>query len=337
MIPKPYKDVRYEWLSPSEESCDGKIRDDFGKSGWVDYPMLPETGKGGYEALELVFGMSVVRTTLEFSPEMLGQWLPLMTTHIEYTEPSFQAFTMRGLRGSVKEEFPPSHVAVSPGMDLFRHTERYCSTFTVDAGFSGEAHHVSLSRTVLNQLIGEAMGDLLLEELSIARAPDLTVRSIPLHVSHLLMAAMTPMLIGPTRNLYCQAKILEYLAALGEYVSADAKRLPMRSQRSKQRAQAIYDQLVACDGKLPTLIELAQQYGRSMKLLNEEFTAEFGRSIFGFMTEHRLEQAHAALVKSDVSIKQLAARLGYTHVSNFAIVFKRRYGYPPGSLRRKSN
>ena len=158
MIPKPYKDVRYEWLSPSEESCDGKIRDDFGKSGWVDYPMLPETGKGGYEALELVFGMSVVRTTLEFSPEMLGQWLPLMTTHIEYTEPSFQAFTMRGLRGSVKEEFPPSHVAVSPGMDLFRHTERYCSTFTVDAGFSGEAHHVSLSRTVLNQLIGEAMG-----------------------------------------------------------------------------------------------------------------------------------------------------------------------------------
>ena len=53
------------------------------------------------------------------------------------------------------------------------------------------------------------------------------------------------------------------------------------------------------------------------------------------MMKFRLAQAHSALVQSAVSIKQLAARLGYAHVSNFAIAFKRRYGYPPGSLRRK--
>jgi AraC-like DNA-binding protein len=331
----PYKEVRYEWLSPSGETRDDAIYDDFGEIGWVDYPMPTETGKGGYEALELVFGMSVVRTTLEFTTAMLGQWVPLMTTRIEFHEPSFQAFTLRGLRGSVKEEFPPSHVAASPGMDLFRHTERYCSTFTVDGGFSGEAHHVSLSRTVLNELIGEAMGDRLLAELSLTLPPALTVRAIPLHVSHLLMAAMTPTLTGPTRKLYCQAKVLEYLAALGDYVCSAAAISPERNERSKQRSQAIHDQLVNCEGRPPTLNELAQQYGRSAKLLNEEFAAEFGRSINGFMTEYRLEQAHAALAGSNISIKQLAARLGYAHVSNFALAFKRRYGYPPGSLRRK--
>lgn len=335
MNKQPYKNVRYEWLSPSGESLDGAIYDDFSEIGWIDYPMPPETGKGGYEVLELVYGMSVVRTTFEFSPAMLGQWVPLLTACIEYHEPSFQAMTQRGLRGSIKEEFPPCHVASSPGMDVFRHTERYCSTFTADGSFSGEAHHVSLSCTVLNQLIGEAMGDRLLSGLEIMKPPALTVRTIPLHISHLLMAAMTPTLIGSTRKLYCQAKILEYLAALGEYVCADPEALPERNSRSKERSQAICDQLMRSDGKLPTLDELAQQYGRSAKLLNEEFAAEFGRSIHGFMMEYRLDQAHAALAQSDLSIKQLAARLGYAHVSNFAIAFKRRYGYPPGSLRRK--
>jgi AraC-like DNA-binding protein len=335
MTKQPYKDVRYEWLTPSGEPLDGKEYDDFGETGWVDYPMHPETGKGGYEGLELVLGMSVVRTTLEFSPAMLGQWIPLMTTHIEFMEPSFQAFTQRGLHGSVKEDFPPRHVAVSPGMDLFRHTDRYCSTFTADGSFSGEAHHVSLSRRVLNQLIGEAMGDQLLAGLAITEPPALTVRPIPLHVSHLLMAAMTPTLTGPTRKLYCQAKILEYLSALFDFVCGSTTATPEHNPRARERVQAIHDQLMTCEGKPPTLDELARQYGRSAKLLNEEFAAEFGRSINGFMLEYRLDQAHAALAQSGVSIKQLAAKLGYAHVSNFAIAFKRRFGYPPGSLRQK--
>ena len=92
---------------------------------------------------------------------------------------------------------------------------------------------------------------------------------------------------------------------------------------------------MASDGKLPTLDELAKQHSRSAKLLNEEFSQEFGKSIFGFMADHRLKQSHAALQNSTVSIKQLAARLGYSHVNNFTIAFIRKFGYPPGSLRRK--
>jgi AraC-like DNA-binding protein len=335
MTTPPYKHVRYELLSPSGEAPGETTYDDFGEIGWVDYPMPAAVGQGGYEALDLVFGMTVVRSTITFSPAMQGQWVPLMAVNVDFNEPSFQAMTFRGLRGRVQEEFPPSHLAASPGMDLFRHTTRYGSTFTADGGFSGETHHVSLSRTVLNLLIGEAVSDQLLTVLGIVQPPALTMRAIPLHVSHLLMAALTPALIGPTRKLYCQAKVLEYLAALGDYVCADFGASPERNPRSKQRAQTISQQLMTCGGKPPTLDELARHYGRSAKLLNEEFAAEFGQSIPAFMMEFRLAQAHSALLQTPVSIKQLAARLGYAHVSNFAIAFKRRYGYPPGSLRRK--
>ena len=58
-------------------------------------------------------------------------------------------------------------------------------------------------------------------------------------------------------------------------------------------------------------------------------------AIYSFFTDHRLSQAHAALQQSKISIKQLDAMLGYAHVSNFTIAFKRKFGYPPGSLKRQ--
>jgi AraC-like DNA-binding protein len=45
-------------------------------------------------------------------------------------------------------------------------------------------------------------------------------------------------------------------------------------------------------------------------------------AIYSFFTDHRLSQAHAALQQSKISIKQLAARLGYADVSNFTIAFR---------------
>jgi len=335
MIESPYKNVVFSMLSTTGEAVAETTDDSFGEIGWVDYPIPPEVGKGGYEALELAMGMSLVRTTFEFSPAMAGQWLPLLETDAEYKEPSFQVMTFRGGRGSVKEDFPPSYLAFSPGMDLFRHTQHYRSAFAADGSFSGEAHHLSLSRTMLNQLIGAVLGDSLLARLSIAPLPSIAVRAVPLHVSQLLVNAISHLFVGQTRKLYCQAKLLEYLAALVHHVCGSTVGGPEPNQQAKQRARDIHDKMLAFEGRFPTLDELAQQYGRSAKLLNEEFEAEFGQSIYSFFTDHRLSQAHTALQHSEISIKQLAAKMGYGHVSNFTIAFKRKFGYPPGSVRKR--
>ena len=303
--------------------------------GWVDYPIPPEVGKGGYEVLEVALGMTLVRSVCEFSAAVAGQWLPFLQTEADFKEASFHTMTFRGIRGSVKEDFPPAHLALSPGMDLFRHTPQYRATYTADATFSGEVHHLALSRTMLNQLIGAALADSLLERLSIVALPSISVRAIPLHVSQFLVNAGSPLFTGQTRKLYCQAKMLEYLAALVQLVCGGPGDAPEPNQQAKQRARDIHDMLLTYEGKFPTLDELAKQYGRSAKLLNDEFCAEFGQSIYSFFTDHRLSQAHAVLQQSNTSIKQLAAKLGYTHVSNFTIAFKRKFGYPPGSMRRR--
>ena len=335
MIEPPYRKVVYAMLSASGEPLAGTTDYRLDAGGWVDYPIPPEVGKGGYEVLEVALVMTLVRSTCEYSAAVAGQWLPFLQTDADFKEASFHTMTFRGLRGSVKEDFPPAHLAVSHGMDLFRHTTRYRATYTADASFSGEAHHLAVSRTMLNQLIGAALVDSLFAHLSIAALPSITVRAVPLHVSQLLINAGSPLFTGQTRKLYCQAKLLEYLAALVQHVCGSPDDVPERNQQAKQRARDIHDALLVFEGKFPTLDELATQYGRSAKLLNDEFCAEFGQSIYGFFTDHRLSQAHAALQQSKVSIKQLAARLGYAHVSNFTIAFKRKFGYPPGSVRRR--
>ncbi len=335
MTDQPYKSVVFEWLSASGETIDGSEDRNFGESGWLDYQMPPELGKGGYEVLELALGMSLVRSSFQFSQAALGKMIPLMNVEVTFNEPSFQAMVLRGLRGSVKEAYPPAHLASSPGIDLFRHTTQYSSSFTVDASFSGELCHVSLGRGVMNKLIGDQLAEELLLKLEILRLPSISVTAIPLHISLHLFTAMTTKLTGAARKLYCQAKVLEYLAALVQHLGANIDELPEQNQKSRQRAQAIHAQLIASEGKLPTLEQLAGQYGRSAKLMNEEFADEFGKSIYTFMSDHRLLQAHAALERSEITIKQLASKLGYSHVNNFMIAFKRKFGYPPGSLRRK--
>lgn len=336
MTEQPFKSVTYAWLADGTENTSGTMGTDFGQPGWIPYPIPPEMGHGGYELIELSFGMSLVHSTLSFNPYATGQLLPVMDVDAEFREPAFQAMASRGFHGIVTEHLPPSRIEISPGNDLFRHTSRYRSNFTVDTSFSLEACHLSIACSVLERLIGAPDVATIFDKLAISDPPAIVVRAIPLHVSNLMMQAGSRGFTGSTRRLYCQAKILEYLAALIGHFST-AIPIPVEHRRkSVERTQAIRQQLISSEGRLPSLDELACQYGRSAKLLNEEFTQEFGKSIFAFANDHRLAEAHAALLQTDVPIKQIGARLGYAHVSNFTIAFKRRFGYSPGSLRRKS-
>lgn len=105
--------------------------------------------------------------------------------------------------------------------------------------------------------------------------------------------------------------------------------------KSAERARALHQQLTNARGKLPTVEELASQYGCSPRTLNSEFAAEYGQPVQSFIAEYRFSRAHAALQQTSVPMKVLASQLGYSHVNHFIGAFKKRFGYPPGSLRKQ--
>lgn len=107
--------------------------------------------------------------------------------------------------------------------------------------------------------------------------------------------------------------------------------------KSVERARALHQQLINTKGKLPTVEELASQYGCSIRTLNNEFAAEYGQPVQAFITEHRFNRAHTALQQTTVPMKVLASQLGYSHVNHFIVAFKKRFGYPPGTLRKQES
>ena len=97
----------------------------------------------------------------------------------------------------------------------------------------------------------------------------------------------------------------------------------------------MYEELSGLQGKMPTLDDLARQYGMSARVLNEEFRKVYGVSIFVYISELRLKEAHEALLQTDVPMKTMALNMGYSHVNHFISAFGKKFGYSPGSLRKR--
>jgi AraC-like DNA-binding protein len=139
-----------------------------------------------------------------------------------------------------------------------------------------------------------------------------------------------PGLNGPLRFLFIEGTVLQLLASM----AAAAGQLPVApgtalSPRERHAILEARERLLADMRTSPTLGELAASVGLSEKRLNLGFRAEFGTTVFNVLRNERLEHARVALEDASASLKQVAFRVGYNHVTNFINAFTARYGAPP--------
>jgi AraC-like DNA-binding protein len=85
-----------------------------------------------------------------------------------------------------------------------------------------------------------------------------------------------------------------------------------------------------------TVAELAAGAVTSRSLLDERFRQVLGRSPIRYLTEWRMHLAEDLLATSDITVFELARRVGYRSEEAFARAFKRERGVPPGEWRRAS-
>jgi AraC-like DNA-binding protein len=298
-------------------------------------PMPPEVGHGWIEMLHLALGMDVSRGIHHFTPDMAGRMAPFVELTAELTAPTL--CVQSALRGRVFLRDRRSNVDVlfGNGRDLFQNIDRLDMVPSLDASTNVEVTMLKIGAPVLDRLLGEESRQPLLAALGVAALPSARVIPVPAAIRALLHASLDTSLAGPMRKLHAQAKILEYICALVAHLAGqDREAYGLSPERALVRE--LRDELLALDGKVPTLDELADRHAMSAKTLNEAFKREYGASIFAFVAEQRLTQAHATVLETDLPMKRLADRLGYSHVNHFITAFKRKFGYPPGSLRRKS-
>lgn len=86
----------------------------------------------------------------------------------------------------------------------------------------------------------------------------------------------------------------------------------------------------------PSLRDFALQLGTNEFKLKYGFRELYGTSVHRFLMNERFRKAQMMIQFSDQSLKSIANRNGFKSFSHFSRSFKKRYGYAPSALRKKS-
>jgi len=84
-----------------------------------------------------------------------------------------------------------------------------------------------------------------------------------------------------------------------------------------------------------TVEKLGRQVGLSRSALAERFSDVMGEPIFGFLTRWRLQVAAEFLLTTPRSIESIAHDAGYESAGAFSAAFKRVFGKPPSTWRKR--
>jgi AraC-like DNA-binding protein len=124
-------------------------------------------------------------------------------------------------------------------------------------------------------------------------------------------------------------ELLERLLDLGR-PRQDFTRFFLRAQRFAPVLKRISRDY----GRPLAVAELAAAAALSPSRFQAAFRAVFGLSPMAYVRQHRLEQGRLLLSSSDLTVAQVANRVGYRDAFHFSRHFKRRYGTSPLFFRR---
>ncbi len=299
-----------------------------------EIPMSPAEGRGWVEMLHLALGMHLSRGTHHFTQAMAGRWLPFAQIAMELPEDSLAVQSARSGRVRLYERRVGSALTFGGEVSLFQHSDRLDCEPHLDGSSMVQVTVLVIGDSLLARLLGEPLASALVVGLGVLGVPSARVLTIPSAITASLYAALSTEQSGALRKLYAQSKVLEYLGRLTECMAGEHRAPPALPLVRRRRAEQLREELERAGAEVPGLDVLARRYHTSARTLNDDFKQVVGQSIFAFVTHRRLRQAHALLEETDVPLKQLSARLGYTHVNHFSTAFRRLFGYPPGSLRR---
>ncbi len=81
-----------------------------------------------------------------------------------------------------------------------------------------------------------------------------------------------------------------------------------------------------------TVGELAAQAGISAKRLKQVFPHETGLPVYSYLQEQRLVAANHMIACEGCSVTEAAFAVGYSSLSHFSALFRRRYGHSPSKI-----
>jgi AraC-like DNA-binding protein len=144
-------------------------------------------------------------------------------------------------------------------------------------------------------------------------------------------------LTGSLRQMYAEARAFELLTLSVQALLDAANGLDQREAgltagdiERLGSARAILERQFL---QPPTIAALARDVGMNEAKLMRAFKHIYGRTIFDFTQQLRMERAKKLLEVTELSVTEIALEVGYEYSSNFTTAFKRHFGITPKAAR----
>lgn len=134
-------------------------------------------------------------------------------------------------------------------------------------------------------------------------------------------------------KMYQQSKIMEFLSHyldVPKPVDEVAEKCPfIKDAFEIARIKEARDILLKNMMDPPSLKELARKVGTNEFKLKIGFKNVFGNTVYGYLTDYRLNKARQLLTIDNVHIKDVASQIGYSNPSHFIAAYKKKFGVTP--------
>ncbi|NND52517.1 MAG: helix-turn-helix transcriptional regulator [Flavobacteriaceae bacterium] len=79
----------------------------------------------------------------------------------------------------------------------------------------------------------------------------------------------------------------------------------------------------------PSLQEISNEIGLSISNLKDGFKHIYGKSVFNFLFDYKMEYARKQLLSNTYNVSEISDMVGYSTASHFITAFKKKYGTTP--------
>jgi AraC-like DNA-binding protein len=87
--------------------------------------------------------------------------------------------------------------------------------------------------------------------------------------------------------------------------------------------------IIANMAEPPSLLDLSNQIGLSLKKLKMGFKQIYGDTVYGFLFDHKMEYARKLLDSGSYNVNEVGLKIGYSTGSHFIAAFKKKFGTTP--------
>lgn len=150
-------------------------------------------------------------------------------------------------------------------------------------------------------------------------------------IAVILSQIMTYNLHPTIKALYLRAKVYELMALyFNRNEEFDMDQCPfLADEDNVKRIRKAKEIIISRMAEPPTLNELSEEIGLSLKKLKEGFKQVYGDSVYGFLFDYKMEYARKILETNQYNVNEVGLKVGYSTASHFIAAFKKKFGTTP--------